>query len=441
MKSVAANVTKDGRAEALTELQTAEPNSSQNSSATIVAHSADTRDSFVATKALFGPIKIAWGKTALSIATKLASVYGQNKAALQDLYLLSCEAGLSIKGKPALAQMLADELYKQGFTKVKVHAAAPSSDKPLNEMTVEIGNDKKVGYVKAYSTDKNEENSSLIPASATDDKAHEAYYNLPHNTFIPNKETQPATYTQIQVMNFIVQQRIEYQRGKNNPKNDIKACEKQLRYLDELEKKLTVEKPDGTKEYISADNMKQILLEESRSRESIFGNTSTASTFMQDTVLPLLNLLSHGTVKEISQISSNVSQEEIKKAKKILSGPEFNVETHKNDVELLKFVNNAQAVLDNPTQHAGIVIKKTIMDIEQAQTALNSASMQHIKKQIQDLRTQATAKLSYGYNNKATQIEQSVAKMPVLERDKLMENSDVKKALEAERTLPFMRKI
>ena len=63
------------------------------------------------------------------------------RANLKDLNLISCEAGFPLDNKnppTTLAQQLAVELFKQGFTNVHVHAIAPPVDEPMAEMRVEV---------------------------------------------------------------------------------------------------------------------------------------------------------------------------------------------------------------------------------------------------------------------------------------------------------------
>lgn len=67
-------------------------------------------------------------KTPKAIAEALAKKYGANKEKLQDLYLLSCEAGLWYNGEPPLADQLAKKLAGLGFHNVKVHAFTSPTD-------------------------------------------------------------------------------------------------------------------------------------------------------------------------------------------------------------------------------------------------------------------------------------------------------------------------
>ncbi|WP_133127080.1 hypothetical protein [Legionella nagasakiensis] len=76
------------------------------------------------------------GKTPRELARDLARKYGDNKANLQDVYLISCEAGM---GQPSLAQQLAIEMRNTGFAAgIRIHAANPVNADELHGMRVEV---------------------------------------------------------------------------------------------------------------------------------------------------------------------------------------------------------------------------------------------------------------------------------------------------------------
>jgi len=92
---------------------------------TILAHSSDSW--------LTGqPSKIG-GLSADRLAEAIAFRYAKNKAALEHVYLVSCEAGLWYEGKPPLAKAIAEALVRQGFNaNVKVHAIASPIDHDIS---------------------------------------------------------------------------------------------------------------------------------------------------------------------------------------------------------------------------------------------------------------------------------------------------------------------
>lgn len=63
-------------------------------------------------------------RSAQELAAELAKKYGTDKSKLTDFNLISCEAGLSKDGT-SFAQQLANALYAEGFTNVRVHAMTP----------------------------------------------------------------------------------------------------------------------------------------------------------------------------------------------------------------------------------------------------------------------------------------------------------------------------
>ncbi|AHE66664.1 hypothetical protein [Legionella oakridgensis] len=76
------------------------------------------------------------GKTPRELAQELARKYGDHKSSLQDIYLISCEAGI---GQPSLAQQLARELRDAGFAAgIRIHAANPVNADELHGMRVEV---------------------------------------------------------------------------------------------------------------------------------------------------------------------------------------------------------------------------------------------------------------------------------------------------------------
>ena len=78
-------------------------------------------------------------QTPEAMARKFKSMFGRHdKTQLRDLYLIACEAGFAIDGRPSLAQRMAKEMSTLGFTNVKVHAVANPAGFSPTGMTVEV---------------------------------------------------------------------------------------------------------------------------------------------------------------------------------------------------------------------------------------------------------------------------------------------------------------
>lgn len=378
-----------------------------------------------------------------NIVNKLAAIYGNNKAALQDIYLLNSTAGLNVNGKDAVAQLVANALSKQGFTNVKVHAIAPAQDKPATDMTVQFNSNHIAGKsIEAFSTNKDGEKTSLMSPSKYTNRSYENYYNLPHNTFTPNKSVPKATYAQIQVMNFMAARRIEYElaaeQARQNPENfkEIGKCDKNLQNLSVLEDALMPKNKDGSRGYVSVIEMQNIFDAEARKRGQSAGlfviDTTKRSSFMQEVVNPLREFISQHAVTKKAIISLAASDKDIEAAKRqlsgLLTGDEFSVLHNPNDKELQAFVMRMNVVIKDSRDLEAI--KGAITDVQNATIALKSPSMQEMKAQIQEFRTKATSFFAIGMGKKADQLEAAVNAVPVLERGNLMNNQSVLNALD-----------
>lgn len=79
------------------------------------------------------------GKTPEELATDFSTIIDERgKAHLQDLYLISSEAGICKADRPSYAQRFAAEMKTRGFQNLKVHAVANPIDQPTAGMHVEI---------------------------------------------------------------------------------------------------------------------------------------------------------------------------------------------------------------------------------------------------------------------------------------------------------------
>lgn len=94
---------------------------------TLVAHTYDER-------------KTIGNHTPSALAKAFAKKYPnpEDKLKLKEIFLISCEAGISVDGRPSLAQQLATELNKKGFNEVVIHAVANPVGTPMAEMRVEV---------------------------------------------------------------------------------------------------------------------------------------------------------------------------------------------------------------------------------------------------------------------------------------------------------------
>lgn len=383
---------------------------------------------------------VAEAVDASKIAEKLAKIYGNNKTKLQDIYLLNSTAGFNLNDKPAVAQLVANELFARGFQNVKVHAIAPAKDKPATDMTVRFNSNPIVGKsIEAFSTNDGVK-TTLMASSTYTGSSYENYYNLPHNTFTPNKPVPQATYAQIQVMNFMVEKRLEYQlaldQARENPENfkEIRKCNKNLQNLSGLENALMPENKDGSRGYVSVEEMQTILDQEANKRSKLAGifeiNTATRSTFMNDVVNPLREFISPRAVTEKAAISLATSDKDIEVAKRQLSGlltaEEFSVVKNPNDKELATFVTRMNSIKNSRDLGE---INAAIKDMQDAKLALNSTGMQDMKTKIAEFRTQATSLFVFGMGKKADTLEAAVNAVPILERGNLSNNIGVLNAL------------
>lgn len=79
------------------------------------------------------------GYDAKAFAEQLAfHIKSENRQHLKDLYLIACEAGMSIDGQPALAQKIVEALHRAGFINVQVHALSSPDDIEIKGMRVEL---------------------------------------------------------------------------------------------------------------------------------------------------------------------------------------------------------------------------------------------------------------------------------------------------------------
>lgn len=162
---------------------------------------------------------------------ELAKVFSEkfkaNKAGLKDLYLISCEAGMSKDKKPSFAKLFAEAMYEQGFKHINVHAITNPEGMPVTGMRVEVVTKQGVtlsqpGEVRAFSyldlgshakhTVGQKSITEIKPLGEKDDVtasnnwqfnffsakniSSETHYkvlmSLPHNTFTPGVMLQPT---------------------------------------------------------------------------------------------------------------------------------------------------------------------------------------------------------------------------------------------------------
>ena len=96
-------------------------------------------------------------RTPLELAKDFSRMFDtKDKSQLQHIYLISCEAGMSIDNKPSLAQKFAKAMHGQGFTNIQVHAVANPVGSPIVGMRVEVVNKggaslSQPGEVRAFS--------------------------------------------------------------------------------------------------------------------------------------------------------------------------------------------------------------------------------------------------------------------------------------------------
>lgn len=153
------------------------------------------------------------------VAERLAALYKtDDRAKLTDVYLIACEAGLSVDGRPSLAQKLATALVKQGFDSlIRVHAIAPPVDRQVNEMRVktienlgvsdQVAFNARKGLIAAYVNEDKPENYHLAPVPAA---SFQSYWDLPHNTFTAMGPEHQASFLSMQLMNALIAKRDAY---------------------------------------------------------------------------------------------------------------------------------------------------------------------------------------------------------------------------------------
>lgn len=78
-------------------------------------------------------------KTPKELAEDFLKMFARyDKTALQDIYLISCEAGMVKDGKHPLAKQFLDIMHARGFTSLKVHAITNPEGVSIHGMRVEV---------------------------------------------------------------------------------------------------------------------------------------------------------------------------------------------------------------------------------------------------------------------------------------------------------------
>lgn len=196
----------------------------------------------------------------VQVAMRLNDLYAHNKSRLKDIYLIACEAGLSVNNSPSLAQRLARELVVRGFSPdIRVHAIAAPMDRVTTDIRIQAVENSGLinrrrrqrgevscerGDIYAFTvkvsteidaktkiqTKIETEEYSLTPPTPA--QLFQPFWNLPHNTFTALGPEYQTTILSMQIINRLIKKRYAYEAdAKSTDEEKQRKGEKYLQNL------------------------------------------------------------------------------------------------------------------------------------------------------------------------------------------------------------------
>ena len=152
---------------------------------------------------------------------------------LTDIYLIACGAGMFKDGETPLAHQFAIEMFKLGFTNLKVHAATNPANQAISGLRVEVIH-KGAGLIKAGSIDayfyKDKANEKLDEdiSKASNDPTPEGVRL--HRKLVHDRDMQTQTGTFDRQIIIPTSQVFTYKEQMNKPEHTFTANGVQARY-------------------------------------------------------------------------------------------------------------------------------------------------------------------------------------------------------------------